>query len=396
MHATDMPIIDVLLENIKNEAIDRKDAIILLACANINDHELHDEIVARLVAKGIATIEESQSPEIDVEIFRMTLKQNRSTKTFGKNGMNALHYVALHARTTDVIDVVLETGKFDINGGDNEGNTPLHYALMGNYPMINTAHLLQKGANPNGAGRNGITPLQAATGLTEDVRIVELLLNHPDVDVNRLDNAGRNALDYAMNNKKGQGERIANLLIEKGVVDRENQLDAMVNALDGAIRDSDVEMIYTLIENGLNITTVTWNKKNMNALHVASFLAKTTDVIDVVLQMGEFDINGVDDDGLTPQIHHALMGNNPMINVPHLIQLGADPGITEKKGVITFFDSETINEDSKYLLVQLLLDSEAMNVGTCDKHEYYFYPTNVCGLKLNLFLNPPVYKKKND
>jgi ankyrin repeat protein len=99
--------------------------------------------------------------------------------------------------------------------------------------------------------------------------------------------------------------------------------------IDDAIRDSDVEMIYTLTENGLDITTVTWNKKNMTALHVKSFWAKTTDVIDVVLEMGELNINGVDDDGLTPQIHHALMGNNPMINVPHLIQLGADPGITE-------------------------------------------------------------------
>jgi ankyrin repeat protein len=81
--------------------------------------------------------------------------------------------------------------------------------------MINTAHLLQNGANPNGAGKNGITPLQAAAAFAKDVRIVELLLNHPDVDVNRLDNAGRNALDYAMNSAHGHGERIANLLKKK-------------------------------------------------------------------------------------------------------------------------------------------------------------------------------------
>jgi hypothetical protein len=57
---------------------------------------------------------------------------------------------------------------------------------------------------------------------------IELLLNHPDVDVNCLDNAGRNALDYAMNNKKGHGERIANLLKKKSAAERENKQDAKV------------------------------------------------------------------------------------------------------------------------------------------------------------------------
>jgi ankyrin repeat protein len=74
---------------------------------------------------------------------------------------------------------------------------------------------------------------EADTGLIGDLKeinqkIIELLLNHPDVDVNRLDNAGRNALDYAMNNAHGHGERIANLLKKKSVVERENQPDAKV------------------------------------------------------------------------------------------------------------------------------------------------------------------------
>jgi hypothetical protein len=74
---------------------------------------------------------------------------------------------------------------------------------------------------------------EADTGLIGDLKeinqkIIELLLNHPDVDVNRLDNAGRNALDYAMNNKKGHGERIANLLKKKSAAERENKPDAKV------------------------------------------------------------------------------------------------------------------------------------------------------------------------
>jgi ankyrin repeat protein len=99
---------------------------------------------------------------------------------------------SFHAKTTDLIDAIPETGKIDINGVDNNGVTPLHYAIIGPNPTIIVPHLLQKGANPNGAGRNGITPLHLATQFAKDVQLVEILLNHPDVDINRLDNAGRN------------------------------------------------------------------------------------------------------------------------------------------------------------------------------------------------------------
>jgi ankyrin repeat protein len=58
------------------------------------------------------------------------------------------------------IDVILETGKFDINGGDNGGQTPLHYAIQGINPTINARHLIEeKGADPNIANANGVTPL---------------------------------------------------------------------------------------------------------------------------------------------------------------------------------------------------------------------------------------------
>ncbi|XP_046649266.1 serine/threonine-protein phosphatase 6 regulatory ankyrin repeat subunit B-like [Daphnia pulicaria] len=373
-----MKIIDVLLKNVKNEDINTNDAATIFASAKRNMHGLGDQIVARLKAKGIVGIDESQKPEMDVEMIRLLIKSERNigTKTFGETEMNLLHVVAFDAKTTDVIDAVLETGEFDINGGDNDGQTPLQYAMQGKNPTIIVAHLLQKGADPNVADKYGFMPLTMAVFSAKDVHMVELLLNHPDVDVNYLDNWGRNALDYAEGNKHGHGERIANLLKAKGAMKRENKPDARARGLDRVIKDSNVRMIRELINKGLKISAEKWGESKMNALHVASFHAKTTDLIDVILETGEFDINGGDNDGLTP-LHHALLGLYPKRNVAHLIQLGADPNVADKNGV-TPLKMAARNAESMHLIELLLLNREAVGVGYCDKQEYYFYPTNVC------------------
>lgn len=64
-------------------------------------------------------------------------------------------------------------------------------------------------------------------------------------------------------------------------------------------------------------------RKGANALHWASRFANTTDLIDAILEMGKFDIDGGDDDRRTP-LHHAISRTNREINVRYLIQLGAD------------------------------------------------------------------------
>ncbi|EFX67179.1 hypothetical protein DAPPUDRAFT_331336 [Daphnia pulex] len=198
----------------------------------------------------------------------------------------------------------------------------------------------------------------------------EEIINHPDVDVNYLDDWESNALDYAKGNKHGHGERIANLLKAKGAVKREDKPDAMARVLDRAVKDSNEELIRALIKNGLKISTEKWGER-MNLLHSASFHAKTTDLIDVLLETGEFDINGGDNDGNTP-LHYAVAGLDPKRNVAHLIQLGADPNVADKNGV-TALTMAAKNAESMHLIELLLLNREAVGVGYCDKQEYYFY-----------------------
>jgi hypothetical protein len=51
---------------------------------------------------------------------------------WGENGTNALHLAAANEETTDLIDIILETRKFDIIATRELANgewTPLHHAI---------------------------------------------------------------------------------------------------------------------------------------------------------------------------------------------------------------------------------------------------------------------------
>jgi hypothetical protein len=80
------------------------------------------------------------------------------------------------------------------------------------------------------------------------------------------------------------------------------------------------------------------------------------------------------------------MGFNPTINVPHQIQLGAQPSIPDKNGIIA--ESTDVFE--------LLFNSEAVGVGYCDIRERFFYPTNVCPVNSYSVLLHPSLPNKNE
>ncbi|XP_046649305.1 ankyrin-3-like [Daphnia pulicaria] len=349
----------------------------------------------------------------DVEKVRSRFKEFGadfiSKATWGEMGTNALHLASFYAKTTDLIEFIRETGKFDINGTDNNGWTPLHYAITGYNAAINARHLigkradptiasnnegltpfhtaaifirephildlflanddkfninhpdqsgitplhmaikqsntataeflLSKGANPNIADENGFTPLHVAAKYAKDMDIVNLLLNHIDMNVNYLDNQGNNALHYAMDNEHGLAKEIANLLrgkmAAKSEGSRPNEPKKIATLVPDSIEeDSYIETIRFLMENGQDISALTWGEYEGNALHVASLKAKTTEFIDVVRETGKFDINGVDSDGNTP-LHYAILGSNAT-SARYLLEKRADPTISDNNGITPF------------------------------------------------------------
>jgi ankyrin repeat protein len=380
----------------------------------------------------------------NVESFRLLMESGGDISALGEKGENALHWASFSAKTTDIIDAILETGKFDINGVDSDGNTPLHYAMGGTNCEKNVPHLIRKGAdpniannegnksfqlaplfltdtdvlgvtlgkekkieidernqktalhlaisksnvtavrsllsngaNPNVTDENGSTPLHLAVMFAKDMDIVELLLNHKDTNVDYLDNEGHSVLYYAMCNMHGHGERIAKLLKEKDVVsqtvnclndekvENDETSENIVEMLADAIVKSEVEFARLLTQLGVDISTLKWGKEGWNALHMASKRAKKTEILDVILDTGKFDINGRDVNGATP-LHHALRAKN-MTTARYLLEKGADPTITDNKEITSLQLVAYFAKDMDF--DKLLLNHEDVDVNCLDNEE---------------------------
>jgi ankyrin repeat protein len=343
-----------------------------------------------------------------VNAVRRLLERGADPTIRDEDGWPQIHLAAGSDKDFEILNLLVESGKVDINETTTEyGWTALYMAVMD----INTAtaeFLLSKGANPNVTDVHGRTPLHLAAWYAKDMDIVELLLNHKDVDVNLMDDDGRNALDYAMENKEGNGERIANLLKEKGAVEREKKLpkgnnesfedslekllnytsrnakDEIENVLSdatvpledqiarineehliSAIEYSNVESVRRLLKNGADISRAR-GEDGMNALHVASLYAETTDLIDVILETGKLDINGVDNNGWTP-LHWAINKTSySKVNAGHLIRKGADPTIANKEGDTPLHWAASHAEEIE--TINLILENDQVDINSRNKN----------------------------
>ncbi len=338
----------------------------------------------------------------NVNAVRRLLERGADPTLRNEYGYTLIHVAVINYTDPDILNLLLESGKVDINEKTEYGVTALHMAIR----QSNTAtaeFLLSKGANPNVTDQDGWTPLHWAARYAKDMDIVELLLNHKDVDVNYLDNLGVSALFHATLNKHGLGERIANRLKEKGALERENGLpyryfDSLAKLmltfshikpdeidnffsdntktmedkiarikkkyLISAIEYSDVERVRLLLKNGANINSAR-RENGINALHLASFHAKTTDLIDTILETGKFDINGTDNKGRTP-LHFAMLGYNAT-SARYLLEMGADLNINDKNGVTPLHLAAAKNEETTEL-IDILLETGQCNINGVDNY----------------------------
>ncbi|XP_046451149.1 serine/threonine-protein phosphatase 6 regulatory ankyrin repeat subunit B-like [Daphnia pulex] len=300
---------------------------------------------------------------------RYLLEKGADPTIRDKNEVSPFQLAAMFSKNSDILDLLLAyEKKINIDERNNAvGMTALHMSIM--YSNVTAARfLLSKEANPNVADENGVTPLHLAATLAKDMAIVKLLVNHKDTNVNLLDNKGNNALHYAMDNMHGLGEEIVNLLRKKMAAKAEgsNYKPKKIAALvPGLIEeDSYVKTIRFLIENGQDVSALTWGENGANALHLAAANEETTELIDIILETGQCNINGVDSDGRTP-LHYAINRPDPVtINARRLIKMGANTNIADKNGVTPLHmaarNAETMD------LIEIFLKTEKLNVNDYD------------------------------
>ncbi|KAL2825782.1 hypothetical protein BDW59DRAFT_161453 [Aspergillus cavernicola] len=105
----------------------------------------------------------------------------------------------------------------DVNAEDNNGFTPLAWAVKNGYPTV-VKLLLQNGANADKPVRDGRTPLYLAANAKQNrPRVVQLLLGHkpkPQVDASSPDWNNESPLMVAIS--QGRDAEVVRLLVEAG------------------------------------------------------------------------------------------------------------------------------------------------------------------------------------
>ena len=143
---------------------------------------------------------------------------------------------------TKALELMRARGALVLNHRDSRGDTGL-LAAIGNRDLTWTRFLLQEGANPNVASRDGETPLIAAARLGFEDAVDALLRRGAEVDAsNRL---GETPLIVAVQRRH---KSIVKELLEKGANPDQADTAAGYSARDYARRDSRARDILALME----------------------------------------------------------------------------------------------------------------------------------------------------
>ena len=151
-------------------------------------------LALRLLQRGANHI------SVDILLRQLTLKSSprwdcQDDRHPDSGGFTGLHYIAYMGITEIATDLV-KMERWDLNGRDWNGETPLIWAIK--YENYRLAKLLleQGGVNPALSDKQGLTPLTHAAKAGQE-GVVKLLLERGDVDPNSPDEGGWTPLSYA-------------------------------------------------------------------------------------------------------------------------------------------------------------------------------------------------------
>ena len=99
----------------------------------------------------------------------------------------------------DGVTELLKNNKLDVNHKDDNGNTPLHYAVTESSELVK--FLISKGANVNAVDNDNHTPLHvtiaAKISTKKKLKIIYILFEN-DAKINKFNNEGNTALHFAV------------------------------------------------------------------------------------------------------------------------------------------------------------------------------------------------------
>ena len=185
---------------------------------------------------------------------------------------SALHFAFRH-EDIEVIEVLLARNDINVNIGNNHGITPLHYIC---------------GIDPIGCGRK-----------VPNITALSLLLNHPNIDVNREDHDYYTPLMMAT--VVGWPEVVSSLLEMPGINIHLTNTYHHTTAAHYACQSKGFDVLKLLYAHDKEVIHNKTSNLGRTLLHVAVKEADVPmDIVNFLLSLDDFDVNEKDANGATP------------------------------------------------------------------------------------------------
>lgn len=286
------------------------------------------------------------------EVVQMLLEKGADETISNPTGETPLH-VAVRNNHINAVRSLLEKGA-NPNIKDMDGSTPLHYAASGNNTAI-LSLLLKYGADPHMQNVDDYTPFYLAAYVNNDaaikklspnqdinrkgndgstqlhvaiknnhLEVLEMLLNHDDIDPNVQDKNGYTPLHLAIEN--GNLDAVKMLLSYKANPNIQDYDDFTPFHLAAkSDKPASIDIMRALLIKRRNLEFTPQNNDYTSPLYLAAFYGHT-DIFNELLKNST--INFQDKNGNT-QLHLAAhYGHQHVIEM--LLKNGADPDIKNK------------------------------------------------------------------
>ncbi|XP_067653215.1 serine/threonine-protein phosphatase 6 regulatory ankyrin repeat subunit B-like [Haliotis asinina] len=199
--------------------------------------------------------------------------------------------VAAEYSTYGVFKLLVESGA-DLSAVDNDGNSILHFACMGEDEEI-VEHILKlQVVDINCRGSNGMTPLLLAARQST-FSVFELLLEG-GANLSVVDNDVNSILHFAC---MGEDEEIVEHILKLQVVDINCRGSKGMTPVLLAARQSTFSVFELLLEGGANLSVV--DSDGNSILHFAC-MGEDEEIVEHILKLHVVDINCRGSKGMTP------------------------------------------------------------------------------------------------
>ena len=257
--------------------------------------------------------------------MRLLLEHGANVNMYSHRGSCAIHE-AVNARNLDVLQVLLENDKTDVNAPHlmKYGMTALAIAAHEDYPEIAIALLQHDNVKINSKDLKGITALSHAIAVA-GIEVAEWILDGQErsVDLDARDWKGSTALSLAA--EKGMDDLVVKLLskgADSSIRDDQGGGTAILRAIDG----NQLSTVKIMLEHGVDINCL--DDQDRGLLHGAA-TGDGDEMVQLLLDKG-LDPDCIDKKGKAP-LHDASRGGYST-TVRTLLDSGANPWLKDSTG----------------------------------------------------------------